>query len=637
MLWDHWSESSELSDLSELSELSGNLSCIIEIMSIKDELKKQIEEVLGKLGVEGAAVSLDIPADSEHGDYSTNAAMVAFGSEKQFNSPIELAVAMKMALDERDIPFLAKIEVMPPGFVNFRVSESYLLLQLPGIIEGSEGSKGGKGKVVVEYSSPNIAKPFTVGHLRSTIIGDAIANLLEATGWEVHRDNHVGDWGTQFGKQIYAIKAWGNEEEIEKAEQPVKLLVELYVKFHNEAQNHSGMEDEARAWFKKLEDGDPEARRIWEKCIAWSWKEFEGIYAKLGVTFTENDGRGYGESFFEDKMKPVIEELEEKDLLKVGEEGAKLVFFPSDELPPLMILKKDGSTLYATRDLATDKFRLEKYGKDVLVINEVGVEQSLYFRQLYKLEEMLGWFKKDQRVHVRHGHFRFKEGKMSTRKGNVVWLEEVLEEAEKRAAVLGEARGEGSVIPSEAEESHSTELFEQHSGRRSLHDGRDDKLAKVVGIGALKWNDLKRDSKQDIIFDWDDILNMQGNSGPYMQYAYARTQSVLARGKGKGESVKNDLALHPSPFTLHPEERELLRLLVQFSDVVGEAAERLAPNILCTYLFELAQAFNLFYQKHPILKAENDAQHLRLALTEATGVVIKRGLSLLGIESPQKM
>jgi arginyl-tRNA synthetase len=471
-------------------------------------------------------------------------------------------------------------------------------------------------KVVVEYSSPNIAKPFTVGHLRSTIIGDAIANLLEANGWKVYRDNHLGDWGTQFGKQIYAIKTWGDEEKIEKSENPVKELVALYVKFHDEVEKSPELEDKAREWFKKLEDGNKEARRLWKKCIEWSLKEFKTIYEKLGIKFTENDGLGYGESFFEDKIKDVLDELNSKKLLRESE-GARLVFFDKDKYPPLMIMKKDGATLYATRDLATDKFRLEKY-PGAKIINEVGVEQTLYFRQLFEVEKMLGWVKEGQRIHIRHGHYRFNDEKMSTRKGNTIWLEDVLEEAVKGAEQLGS-------------------------------EGRE--IAEQVGIGALKWNDLKRSSHLDIVFDWDEILNMQGDSGPYIQYTFARTQSVLSKmisGKKKATSKKELSFARSDLAKLEAEEVGLLRTLSKFPEVVEEAGDlpamqdgkalqagKFAPNILCNYLFDLAQKFNLFYQKHKILESEKE--EFRIALTAAVGQVIKKGLNLLGIQAPERM
>lgn len=570
------------------------------VMNIKDTLSAQIVSVLKDLGIAIPSVLLSYSAGAAHGDLATNIALMAAKEAKK--NPLTLAEEIVAALNNNPEmqKLVKKVEVVKPGFINFWIADEVFTKQLEEIIatQGNIIPQTKEGQqVVVEYSSPNIAKPFTIGHLRSTIIGDAVANLLQAAGATVHRDNHVGDWGTQFGKQIYAIKTWGDEEAIERSERPVKELVALYVKFHEEAEKDPKLEDAARLWFKKLEDGDSEARTLWKKCIAWSWKEFAHIYELLGVQFTENEGKGYGESYFEDKMAPVVAELEQTQLLKESED-AKLVFFSEEQYPPLMILKKDGSTLYSTRDLATDKFRREKYGKEVVVINEVGSEQSLYFEQLFKVEEMLGWYRPEQRVHIKHGMYRFKDGKMSTRKGNVIWLEDVLAEATKKAEALA---------------------------------GDKKEVAQQVGIGALKWNDLKRTSQQDIVFNWEDILNMEGNSGPYLQYSFARTQSVLR---------KSDTSEFQTSFTsisLHPEERELLRLLSQFSDVVEEAASRYAPNILCTYLFELAQAFNTFYQKCPILKEEEAIKQFRLSLTAGTGMVLKKGLNLLGIQAPERM
>jgi len=493
-------------------------------MTIKKQLIEHLATALKNVGVYFVP-TVDYPDDPRHGDYATNVALVA--AKKLGKQPMELGEELKKNF--LALSFIERIEVVKPGFINFWISYKALLNE-------KTIANIGKGKaVIVEYSSPNIAKPFTIGHLRSTIIGDAIANLLEATGWDVKRDNHIGDWGTQFGKQIYAIKHWGNEEEIEQSKQPVKLLVELYIKFHDEAEKNPQLEDEAREWFKKLEDGDPEARRLWQKCITWSWNEFDHIYTLLNVSFTENKGKGYGESFFEDKMSLVVDELKEKELLKEGENGAKLVFFPNDELPPLMILKQDGASLYATRDLATDKFRLDTYGKDVVIINEVGTEQSLYFKQLFKLEEMLGWVTKNQRIHVKHGLYRFKEGKMSTRKGNVIWLKDVLEEAGKRAFA----------IMDEAKKQLQLSAYEQAL------------LGLKVGIGAIKWSDLKRSAEQDITFDWDDMLTMQGNSGPYIQYTYARTQSVLR----KDQTAKIKQQKLEEGFQLEVEEHPMNYLL----------------------------------------------------------------------------
>lgn len=614
-----------------------------EVMTIKKELSSQLHAVLEELGVSDSEPKVEYPSDPKHGDYSSNVALVA--AKKLKKNPLELAeeIAAKLRVENGELRVIEKIEVVKPGFINFWISEKSLIAS----VEKQELPDLGKGRpVVVEYSSPNIAKPFTIGHLRSTIIGDAIANLLQATGWSVHRDNHIGDWGTQFGKQIYAIKTWGNESEIEKSDRPVKLLVDLYVRFHEEAEKDPTFEDKAREWFKKLEDGDSEARQLWQKCIEWSWKEFSSIYDELGVPSMnarfENNGRGYGESFFEDKMSSVIDELKERHFLTTGKEGAQIVEF-SDEtkLPPLMILKKDGATLYSTRDLATDRFRLEKYGRDVTIVNEVGAEQSLYFNQLYQLEEMLGWYKKGQRIHIKHGLYRFKDQKMSTRKGNVIWLEDVLEEAKKRALFLKSEKQQKATLLTGATETERTPE-EKRGGTISSKDQFEN--TAIIGIGALKWNDLKRSSEQDIIFDWDDMLTMQGNSGPYIQYTYARTQSVIARSKATKQSYEDAdqsgglprASLEALAMT-KPEERELLRLLSRFSEVVEESAVRFAPHILCTYLFDTAQAFNVFYQKCPILKVESEQQSFRLLLTQSTGETLKKGLTLLGIESPEKM
>lgn len=541
---------------------------------MQEEIISKIKEVVG----DDVKIRLDRPSDSAHGDFTTNIALSA--AKKLGKNPLDLASQLRTVLG--DLSQIEKIEVAGPGFINLFLKKEDLLENLKKILSEKDGygkSSSNRGKkAVVEYSSPNIAKPFTVGHLRSTIIGDAIANLLAATGWEVVRDNHLGDWGTQFGKQIYAIKEWGDEKVIESAQNPVKELVSLYVKFHDEAEKDETLEDKARAWFKKLEDGDQEAKRVWQFCIELSKKEFERIYGELGIKFDTQ----YGESFFEDKMAAVVSELENKNLLK-EDEGARLVFFENDKFPPLMILKSDGTTLYATRDLATDKFRLDTYGKDAVIINEVGIEQSLYFNQLFETEKMLGWAKNGQRVHVRHGLYRFKDGKMSTRKGNTIWLEDILEEAKKKAS------------------------------------------ASEVGIGAIKWNDLKRNSQQDIVFDWEDVLNMQGNSGPYIQYTYARTQSVLA--KKESSSFEH--------VVLDKEEEDLIRMLDRFAPVISEAAEKFAPNVLCLYLFELAQKYNLFYQKYKII--DSDKEDFRLNLTAAVGQVIKNGLNLLGIQAPEKM
>lgn len=553
-------------------------------------------------------IKLEKPADEKFGDLASNIALVAYKQlTDRFTSPRELAEALIQEIKKVDREnIIETISVAGPGFINFKLGHDHLINKLQEIIFNKDFpliNLGQGKKAIVEYSSPNIAKPFTIGHLRSTIIGDSVANLLEASGYRVFRDNHLGDWGTQFGKQIVAIKKWGNESEIALADNPVEKLVALYVKFHEEAEKNPELEDEARLWFKKLEDGDEEAHDLWQKCIDWSFREFAKIYDYLQVKFTENDGKGYGESYFEPMLKDLIKELQKTGFAREGKEGAILFFFPEDKLSPLMIAKKDGSTLYATRDLATDWWRKNnsRYqnedGSAPLVVNEVGAEQAFYFQQLYLAEELLGWYQKGQRVHVKHGLYRFKEGKMSTRKGNVIWLDEVLKKAKNKA----------------------------------LDFTSDEEVATKVSVAALKWNDLKRKSEININFDWDEILNLQGNSGPYMLYAYARARSVLRKAKelNLAQTEKTD-------FIVSDLEKTLLSTMNDFAKVVARASSEFAPHYLCTYLFELAQLFNSFYNKYPILNSSPERQ-FRLDLVEGVALILKKGLNLLGINTLEKM
>jgi len=574
----------------------------------KQSLLTIIEQAANQLGLVGQ-VKLEKPARAEFGDLSTNLAMLSHQQvQDQFKSPRDLALAIIEQIKRHDHDQLIKeLSLAGPGFINLHLSDQYFLRQLQLLANQStlQLQNLGQGKtVIVEYSSPNIAKPFTVGHLRSTIIGDSVANILEASGYRVFRDNHLGDWGTQFGKQIVAIKKFGDESVIANSDRPVEELVALYVKFHQEAEIDPSLEDEARAWFSNLEQGDQEARRLWQHCIDWSFKEFAEIYEQLGVSFTENNGRGYGESFFEPMLQPLIQELQASGLAKAGKEDAILIFYPDDELSPLMIAKKDGSTLYATRDLATDKWRKDnpRYqnpdGSPPLVINEVGAEQAFYFQQIYRAEELLGWYQKGQRVHVKHGLYRFKEGKMSTRKGNVIWLQEVLAKAKDKA----------------------------------LSFTKDEEIAQAVSIAALKWNDLKRKSEININFDWEEILNLQGNSGPYMLYSYARAMSVLnkaATSQEVGEANQSKLALTDL-------EKTLIAALMEFADVVARSASEFSPHYLCNYLFDLAQNFNSFYNKHQILK-DSVKRDLRLQLVRQTATTLKEGLALLGIKTMAQM
>lgn len=552
---------------------------------LKQAIEEAIENLQIKLPNDNININLEHPADFIHGDYSSNVAMVV--ATQVGMSPNELAKAIKTELNRNLPQEVEKVEVAGPGFINFYLSKKFFIDSLKEILtkreKYGENNLGEGKKVIVEYSSPNIAKPFSIGHLRSTIIGDAVANLLAMSGYKVIRDNHLGDWGTQFGKLIVAIKKWGDFEAIKKSDNPIKDLVALYVRFHDEAENDERLEIEGRDAFAKLENGDKEAREIWQTCIDLSLKEFSSIYKRLGVKFDTE----YGESFFVDKIKPVYDELIKHNLL-VESEGAKVVMFDEEtKLPPLIVEKSDGSTIYAMRDLAADLWRKHEYEPD-LIINEVGAEQSLYFQQLFKVEELLGWYKNGERVHVSHGMYRFKDGKMSTRKGNVIWLEDVLSEAVRRASEFNSS------------------------------------VAEEVGIGAIKYNDLKRESRIDIMFDWEEILNLKGNSGPYLQYTYARTCSILEKAGGMKEAkVADDPGI-------------IEKMLHRFPGVVERATIEYAPHHICTYLYGLASAFNSYYASNQIVSDE-PTSHYRVALTAAVGQVLKNGLTLLGIESPEKM
>lgn len=558
---------------------------------IKDILQKLFTKSLKKAGIDSADVSFEHPQDLSHGDYATNVAM-RYAKDLGKN-PRELAEDVVSGLDSHE--FVEKYEVAGPGFVNIFLSKTFLKNSIADIQEKDSefgSNEIGLDKVaIVEYSSPNIAKPFSIGHFRSTIIGDVISNIMEKSSYEVVRDNHLGDWGTQFGKLIVAIKKWGDMEKISESENPVKELVALYVKFHKEAEEDESLNDEGREWFTKLENGNEEARDLWKRCITWSMTEFDRIYKRLGVKFDTM----IGESFFEDKMDVVVEDLKSKDLLKESE-GASLVFFDDEKMPPAMILKKDGSTLYATRDLATDLYRKKEYNPDV-VVNEVGSEQSLYFRQIFEIEEMLGYFNKDQRIHVSHGLYRFADGKMATRKGNVIWLNDVLDQAVEKVKEAG----------------------------------ADDNIAEDVGVGALIFNDLKRESSKFINFDWGEILNITGDSGPYVQYTHARCVSLLE--KGKTENFEPNLDGYENY-----ESSNLEKLLYRYPEFIEISLTRFEAHHIPNYLLELCREFNSWYAANKVIDTgDKDTSEHRLAIVNAVRVVVRNGLNILGIEAPEKM
>ena len=483
------------------------------------------------------------------------------------------------------------------GYLNFFLSRKGFAKSLIGEIDAAGEDYGksseGEGKtVIVEFSSPNIAKPFHIGHLFSTAVGNSLSKIYAFLGYKVERINHLGDWGTQFGKLICAYKKWGDEEEVKKS--PMAELTRIYVKFHTEAEADPSLEDEARAEFHKLEEGDKENTKLWSWFREESLKEFMRVYDRMDVGFDSFNG----EAFYSDKMAPVVSELTEKNLLKLSD-GAKIVEFP--DMPPAIILKQDGSTIYATRDLAAAIYRANTYHfyKNIYV---VGIPQSLHFKQIFAILDMMGKPYAADCVHVGFGTVKFASGAMSTRTGNVVLLETVISEAVKKTAEIMKANG---------------------------NEGDASDTAEKIGIGAIFYTFLKNSREKDIIFDWDDILDFNGESGPYVQYSYARGRSVLRKEAPNGE-ISFD-------YDITDEEYTLLKLLSEFSDNVRAAMAKNEPFYITRYVTAVSKAFNKFYNTAPILKAEDNVKNARLKITEATCTVIKNALALLGIKTVERM
>ncbi|MCX6725712.1 MAG: arginine--tRNA ligase [Candidatus Shapirobacteria bacterium] len=568
---------------------------------IREEIEKDLTAVLKKLRISSSGLILEHPSESNHGDYATNIALQAGTSNSKLKTHNAFDLATKIVNTWRSLglpAYLAKIEIVQPGFINLWLNNDYLITQLEEVIKKGDGfgwSNIGKGKtVVIDYSSPNIAKPFGIGHFRSTIIGTSLANIYRFLCWKVVGINHLGDWGTQFGKIIYQIKNNSLDKLL-----TVKDLEKLYIDFHKKAEKKPELKEKAREWFKKLEEGDSEAKKIWQMCTEISLKEFNRVYDRLGVKFEQT----IGESFYQDKTKEVIETAQKKKLA-VKSEGALVIKLPELKGPPALLVKSDGATTYFTRDLAAIVYRQKKW-KPVLSIYEVGSEQSFHFQQLFAVAAKLGYGQRENFIHISHGLIHLPGGgKLSTRSGQTVYLEEVLDEAIKRAKKLG---------------------------------CKDEKTAEMIGIGAVKYFDLKNHPATNITFDWNKMFVLEGNSGPYLQYAYARTQSVLRKSNHSKFNFQNSIVKNDH-LKLKPEEVSLLRALYKFPEVVMEAGENFSPNLICNFIFDLAQKYNLFYNRLPILKADTEEiVNFRLALTTAVGQVLENGLSLLGISAPEKM
>ncbi|WP_126427678.1 arginine--tRNA ligase [Brevibacillus marinus] len=572
-------------------------------MSYKQQVANALHTALEQLGAadfspQKVAEMLETPPNPQLGDLAFPCFQLAKTLRK---APPQIASELAGLVESR---YLDKVEAVGP-YVNCFLNRSLVTAEVIRTIAEQGPAYGsrniGEGRnVPIDLSSPNIAKPFSMGHLRSTVIGNAIANILEKHGYRPVRINHLGDWGTQFGKLIVAYKLWGDEEKVKQ--EPIKELLALYVKFHEEAEKDPSLEEKGREWFKRLEDGDEEARKLWQWFRDESLKEFMKIYELLGVSFDST----HGEAFYNDKMDRVIRLLEEKNLL-VESNGALVVNLDEYDMPPCLIKKSDGATLYATRDLAAALYRHETYdfAKALYV---VGNEQRLHFQQIFRVLEKMGYEWAKEMYHIPFG-MMLKDGKkMSTRKGQVVLLEEVLAQAITDVAKVIEEKN-----PTLANK---------------------EEVARQVGVGAVIFHDLKNYRLNDINFSWEEMLTFEGETGPYVQYTHARACSLLRKGGYQPGSPAFDLdagALDSA------EAWSVVTLLTAFPEVLDRAREQFDPSQVGKYVIDLAQAFNKYYANVRILAEDDRIKMSRLALVAAVVTVLREGLRLLGLAAPEEM
>lgn len=554
-------------------------------------LKKALQKKGVELNEEEIDRLLEIPPSADMGDF---AFPCFFLSEKLRKEPRQIALELKREIGEPSAADFENIQTAGP-YINFFFNRKILAGKLVRDILAQKNNFGktnlGAGKkLIVEFSSPNIAKPFGIGHLRSTIIGNSLANICEFLGFKVVRLNYLGDWGAQFGRLLAGYEKFGNEKKLQK--NPISHLLEVYVKA-----NKKGFDKKSAEWFKKLEDGDKKALKLWKLFRKLSLKEFEKIYRIFGIKFSEY----IGESMYNKKMKEVIQELKDKNLLKKSE-GAWLVDLNKYGLGVSLIEKTDGTTLYATRDLASAIERHKKY-KFEKMIYEVGQEQRLYFRQIFKILELMGYGWAKNCIHAEHGHYLDKDGKrLATRKGKTIFMEDIFNET------LDLAKKE--IIKREPK------IRKKDLEQRALK----------TAIAAIFYGDLKNNRTNNMIFDISRFISFEGDTGPYLQYSYARASSILRKTKNKG-----NFEVH----SLEPREIELVRKLLQFPDVVLDAYKNLNPSIIANYSYQLSQIFNEFYHACPVLGSESEV--FRLALVSAFRQVLKNSASLLGIKLLEKM
>jgi len=570
-------------------------------MSLQALLQSRVATALIAAGIDPALAVVTPAADTRFGDYQTNAAMVAAKSLKK--NPREVAATILSYLQVGDLSEVPQIA--GAGFINFKILDAALsdavnavrLDDRLGVVPVADPKT-----ILIDFSSPNIAKPMHVGHIRSTILGDSLTGIARQLGHHVITDNHIGDWGTQFGKVIYGWKHFLNKEALEKA--PIEELVRLYREVNALEESNPAIKETVRGELVKLQQGDEENLSIWNQAVAYSWKEFERLYGLLEITFDER----LGESFYNDALGPLVERLLTKGIAELSE-GAVCIFFrdiPALEDKPCLIRKGDGGYLYATTDLATLEYRQERWKPDA-VWYVTGAPQQLHFHQVFAAAQRLG-ITSDLR-HVAFGSILGEDRKMmKTRSGENVELGGLLHEAMERALSV---------------------VVEKNP---DLPDAERHEIARIIGLGAVKYADLMQHRLTDYVFSWEKMLSFQGNTAPYLQNAYVRIRSIFRKAAESGVSTEENTIVIQAPA-----ERALALQLLQFGEVLTAVLDDQRPNLLCLYLFELANAFHSFYEACPILKSEGDIRSSRLALAEVTARVLKTGLGLLGISVPERM
>ena len=572
------------------------------MVNFKEEIAKLIAEHIDGLSAEEIHGMLEVPQASNMGDY----AFPCFKLAKTLRKAPPL-IAADIAAKIEGSKLFEKVEQVN-AYVNMFISKEELVRDVVCEVlnEGEDYGKSqvGQGKtVIVEFSSPNIAKPFHIGHIRSTVIGNAINKIYSAMGYKVVRINHLGDYGTQFGKMICAYRHWGNKEDVIK--EPIKTLLHYYTKFHEEAEKHPELNDEARQIFTRLEHGEEEETQLWQWFRDESLKEFSRVYKMLGIEFDSYAG----ESFYSDKMPAVVQMLKDKNLLEESQ-GAEIVDLTPYGLTPALITKSDGSSLYITRDIAAAIYRKKTYDfyKNIYV---VASQQNLHFQQWIKIIELLGFDWAKDNIHVPFGLVSLEDGTMSTRHGRVVFLEDVLNRAVEQTREIIREKG--------------------------VNTDNVDETAKQVGIGAVVFQELSNNRIKDYVFSWDKVLDFNGETGPYVQYTYARAASVM-RNAGREaaekalncENIKVEHIIGESAY-------ELAKLLYALPQVIIDAGEKYEPSVLTRHIVDIAQAFNRFYHDEHILTDNEEEKISKLSLVAATKTVLKNGLALLGIEAPERM